>query len=518
MDNKAVPVNITINKSYDSEFCGSIPLHLVNMVQPHGMLLVVDKQQLQVIQASENISQVLNKPLENILDLPLADLIPADQHKELLEKLSQLESFERIPVTLSFTTETGQRHYTALVHVKEEYVLVELEEIADSSTEFSFIRLYQQTKYINSLLKQAADTAETTQIAADEIKKLSGFDRVLVYQFDPQWNGIVLAQANEDGMDDFMGLRFPASDVPKQARDLYFRNPYRLIPICKYEPVRMLPVINPLTHRFTDLSDCNLRSVASVHLEYLANMKVMASMSLPIIIDNKLWGLIACHHRTEKNPGYELRSSLELLSDIVATQIAAKEREHAISVKAKLSKVHASLLEQLYKNTSFGESLLGTAPGINELLRLSGAAILYDNNVWTDGVTPTQQETRELVAWLRRHNIDKVFVTDVLSQHYARSQDFAAVASGLVAIPINAEQEEYILGFRSEVVQALKWSGNPDNAIQMEPDGKNYHPRHSFETYMQTVKNTSLPWTPEEVEAAENLRSAVLERIIKERS
>src|SRR5690606_7290563 len=122
---------------------------------------------------------------------------------------------------------------------------------------------------------------------------------------------------------------------------------------------------------------------------------------------------------------------------------------------------------QLYNNTSFGESLLGKRPGLLELLSLSGAAILYDGNVWTGGVTPDQQETRELVAWLRRNDIDKVFVTDVLSQHYARSQNFSSAASGLVAIPINAEQEEYILGFRSEVVQALKWSGNPDNAIQM---------------------------------------------------
>src|SRR5690606_42126994 len=141
MDNKAVPVNVRIDKNYDSEFCGSIPLHLVNMVQPHGMLLVLDKEQLQVIQASENIAQVLGKSIDDILELPLAELIPAKQHQELLDKMGQLDSLERIPVTLSFSTATGQRYYTALLHVKEAYVLVELEEISDASSELSFIRL-----------------------------------------------------------------------------------------------------------------------------------------------------------------------------------------------------------------------------------------------------------------------------------------------------------------------------------------------------------------------------------------
>ena len=516
MANNLAPINIKISKDYDSEFCGSIPLHLVNLIQPHGILLVLEKDRLQIIQASENVEEFLAVPAADLLEKNLADFIPADQYEELQSKIAGQEGHDRIPLLLSITINSKKQQFTAIIHPKEEYVLVELERMA-ATAEAIFIRLYQQTKYITSLLKQARTTEDTAQIAATEIKKISGFDRVLIYQFDPKWNGIVIAQAKEDDMDDFMGLRFPASDVPKQARDLYFKNPYRLIPTNNYTPVRILPILNPITQRFTDLSDCNLRSVAVVHLEYLQNMGVEASMSLPIIIDNKLWGLISFHHRTHKNPGQELCSALELLSDIISAQIAARERERFISQKAQLREVHAKLLEQLYSSSGLVEGVLNGKTMLSDLLGLGGAAVLYEGGIWTAGTTPTQQQIKELVSWLRRNKGNESYSTDTLVEEYGRGSEFTASASGLIAIPINAEQGEFILGFRPEVQQTLNWGGNPDKAIQMEDDGKTYHPRNSFAIYKQTVRQTSVPWQEAEIEAAENLRIAVVEKVMKEK-
>ncbi|MDX5438676.1 MAG: GAF domain-containing protein, partial [Pontibacter sp.] len=304
MERNTAPVNISIEKDYDSEFCGSIPLHLVNLIQPHGVLLALEKETLRVAQASDNVEELFQIPLDEFLEQPLQKFLPEQQYQDLLSKTRSGNTQDKIPYNLTFKVGRGDLSLTALVHPGKEYVLMELEE-NQPVTEASFIELYQHIKYVTTLLKQAVSVQDTAQIAADEMKKLTGFDRVLVYQFDPQWNGIVVAQAKEPDMDDFMDLRFPASDVPKQARDLYFRNPYRLIPTREYRPVRLIPIINPLTQRFTDLSDCNLRSVAGVHLEYLANLNIMASMSLPIIIDNKLWGLISCHNKTARNPSYE---------------------------------------------------------------------------------------------------------------------------------------------------------------------------------------------------------------------
>ncbi|MFD3000635.1 GAF domain-containing protein [Pontibacter toksunensis] len=517
MEKKAAPINVTIDKNYDSEFCGSIPLHLVNLIQPHGMLLVVNKTELRVVQASTNVETYLGIPVDDLLEQPLSDYLSAVQYADIQSKIASQNSQAKIPLTLTFTVQDTQRTFTALVHPREEYVLIELEESAPTSGEESFLGLYQQIKYITSLLKQVQSTAEAAQLSADEMKKLTGFDRVLVYQFDPQWNGIVIGQAREADMTDYLGLRFPASDVPKQARDLYFSNPYRLIPTRDYVPVRLIPVINPLTQRFTDLSDSNLRSVASVHLEYLVNLNIKASMSLPLIIDNKLWGLISCHHKSPIKPSYELRSALELLSGIVSVQIASKEREKAILLHAQLRGVHARLLEQLYTSPTFTDGLLYGNTNLQELLNLSGAAVVFEGSIRTSGSTPTNQEIKELVAWLRRNKKDKLFTTDTLPKDYGQSKNYKDLASGLIALPINAEQGEYILGFRPEVLQTVNWGGNPNNAIQMEPDGKTYHPRNSFATYQETVKHTSLPWLAEETEAAEALRSAVLEKIIKER-
>ncbi|WP_187261388.1 GAF domain-containing protein [Pontibacter beigongshangensis] len=507
----------TLDKNYDSDFCGSIPLHLVNLIQPHGMLLVLDKERLHIVQASENTRQVVGLAAEDVLGQPLSQYLPADQYSDLTARLSGQSSQDKIPYSLSFLAGRKQVPLTALIHLEQAYVLIELEANATAAEE-TFKGFYQRIKHITSLLKQAGSIADIASIAATEIKKLTGFDRVLVYQFDPQWNGMVLAQAREEDMEDYLHLRFPASDVPKQARDLYFRNPYRLIPDRTYTPVRLLPIINPITQRFTNLSDCNLRSVAAVHLEYLQNLGITASMSLPLIIGNNLWGLISCHHKTALYPSYEVRSALELLSDIVAAQLAAKERERTILIRAGLQGVQAKLMEQLYTTQNFADGLLMGTTNLLELLSLNGAAVVFEGGTWAIGDTPNAQEMRELLSWLRRNKTTQLFSTANLPKLFVQSKEYKDVASGLIALPINAEQGEYILGFRGEVLQTVNWGGNPNQAIELEPDGKTYHPRNSFATYQETVKYTSLPWLAEELEVAETLRSAVLSKIVRDKA
>ncbi|SFG37695.1 GAF domain-containing protein [Pontibacter chinhatensis] len=515
MEKPTAPVNINVEKNYDSEFCGSIPLHLVNLVQPHGVLLVLDKQDLRILQVSENVERFLLAKPDELLGLPFSELLAEGQYEEILNKIHTQDSQDKIPLTLSFKVQDKEAAFSVLLLPQQDYVLAELEESVATPKE-SFVRLYQHIKYITSLLKQAGTCPEIAQRAAEELKQFSGFDRVLVYQFDPKWNGIVIAQAKEEDMTDYMGLRFPASDVPKQARDLYFRNPYRLIPTRDYKPMRLVPVLNPLTQRFTDLSESSLRSVANVHLEYLANMGIMASMSLPLIIDGQLWGLVSCHHKTAMYPGFEMRSAMELLAGILSAQLEAKQREEVMALRVQLRSIHIKLVEQLYGATHFADGLLKGGDSLQELLSLGGAAVVYEGNIWLSGDTPGRDEVRELASWLRR-NKSGLFATSMLIHDYPHSKRYKEVASGLIALPINAEQGDFILGFRPEVAQTIAWGGDPNNAIQMEPDGKTYHPRNSFAIYRETVKNTSQSWSKEELEAAEKLRNAVLEKIVKER-
>ncbi len=500
-----------------SQFCGSIPLHLINLIQPHGILLVADKSGLILIQASENVEKCFSLSMDEVLEKPLSHFLPSAQFEEIQEKISSESSEEKIPLSLNFSIGSKTALFAALIHIHAQYILLELEEIPAHTPQISFTSIYQQIKYITSTLKQASTTVEVADLAVKQIKTFSGLDRVMIYQFDALWNGTVIAQAKEDDMDSYLDLRFPASDVPKQARDLYFKNPYRLIPTRNYTPVRLIPILNPLTMQFTDLSDCNLRSVAPVHLEYLANLHICASMSLPIIIEDKLWGLISCHHKSDINLNYEQRSAFELISGIVSTQLAAKEKEKAILLKAKLSAIGAKIVAQIYNNATFMDGLLGESTNVMDLLSLTGAALIFDDRIQTIGTTPAEGAIKELIAWLRRKETEKLFVTDTLPKLYESSKPYKDLASGLIVMPLNTHQGEYLLGFRPEVIQTVSWGGNPNEAIQLEDDGKTYHPRHSFATYQETVKYTSLSWHTEEVEAAQALRNVLLERILKDK-
>lgn len=507
-------IPVAIDKNFDSEFCGSLPLHLVNLIQPHGLLLVLEKTDFRIIQVSQNTDKWFGWPAGEMLDQPLSAFIPAETFADIQAKAGLQHGQDKVPFSFVFTANNRALAVTALVHPKEDYLLLELEQQQAGEQAQSFIALYQQVKYLTSLMKQAPDKDSLAGLMAREFRKLAGFDRVLVYQFDPNWNGMVIGQDKVADMEDYLYLRFPASDVPRQARELYSRNPFRLIPTRDYDPVGMVPVINPLSQRFTDLADCSLRSVAKVHLEYMANMQIMASMSLPIIIGDRLWGLISCHHKTPRNPSYELRSALELLAGIFSAQMEGREREAAMAMQVELKAVFAQLLDHIYGQENLAGGLLADNMLLH-LFRLSGAALLYDGEVWTSGQTPSNQEMKDLAFWLRRQESGQVYATDSLPRHYARSLDYPQVASGLLAVSINPEQGEYLLCFRPEELQTIAWGGNPHQAIQIDPDGKTYHPRHSFAVYQETVKHTSLPWEAAEMEVARTLRSTVLEKIVR---
>lgn len=519
MENKISALQNGGEKNYDSDFCGSIPLHQINLIQPHGLLLVLDKS-LHIRQVSENSIDLLGLAPDSMLDQPLSAFVPGKELADLQLKITREQESELdqvdIPFSLTFSTGESSSAFTATVHPEAEQILIEMEP-ARREDDVSFLAFFQQIKYITSRIKQADSTEAIAQIVADEFKLFTGFDRVLVYRFDPQWNGTVIGQAKTEDMSDLLGLRFPASDVPRQARDLYFKNPYRLIPARDYEPVRLRPILNPITRRFTDLTSCNLRSVAGVHLEYMGNMGISASMSVPLIMGGKLWGLISCHHKAPKYPSYQERTAMELLSTIAAVRLGAYEKEQHATMQAHMRGQHATMLEQLFNQDFFAEALLFGQPNLLELLSLGGAAVLYEGNVQTVGNTPPVPKLKELASWLRRNSSDKTYVTNSLPQAYPNSKEYKDQASGLLALPINPDQGEYILCFRGEVLQTVNWSGNPDQAIRMEPDGKSYHPRNSFALYQQTVQLTSLPWGQEELEAAEALRSAVLSKIIREK-
>jgi len=490
----------------NAEFCGRVPLNQTNLIQPHGIVIVVDKTSFQVLQVSENIEGLTSKPASEITSKNLADIILSPQLEKLKEQVStSIEGKLLYQFTINQSTVSG------VAHIKDSYMIIELEKDEAAKENSSFIERYQEVKFAMSAIEAATNTLQACEIAAAELKKISGFDKVMIYRFDHDWNGEVISERMEEGMDSYLGLKFPASDIPKQARELYKRSSYRLIPNIDYEPIRLYPVINPVTSSFTDLSDSNLRSVAGVHLEYLRNMGVTASMSTRIMKGDQLWGLVACHHRSAKYLSYEMCSVFELLSNVISAKIAFVAGSDVFTYKSAMQLLYNEVVEDVYRRDNLLGGLINKGETLLKLLSADGVALLLNGSIETFGTTPEVVDIESVVDWLRYSSVHKTFHQPSLSSVYEQGKDFSALASGLLALPVQPDKGNYILAFRSEAHQYVAWGGNPAEALNFEADGKKYHPRASFKIWQQAVERTSIPWKKEEIEVAEQFRSFVIE-------
>lgn len=498
-----------IIKKNETEVCGRVPLHLTNQIQPHGAVLVLKAEGLTILQASENIEQFIGVPVAKLVDTSIEHYIPANQFSALQMRLKSA-AVDKVPLVLTI----NGTDLLALFLPQEPYFIIELEPVQKSAEQDSFVDIYQEVKYVMAELDGAKTTDETCAIVARELKRISGFDKIMIYRFDENWNGEVIAEEKEEGMEAYLGLKFPASDVPKQARELYRKTPYRLIPNVNYQPEKLYPVINSLTHAFTDLTNCNLRSVAAVHLEYLRNMNVSASMSTRILKDGQLWGLIACHHRTPKYLPYQVCSLFEMLSSVVTNKIVAVQYHDAYHFKSDLQLKLSRIMEVVYRKNDLMSGLINQEKEVLELFEADGFVVRNNKQTEYFGETPTRLEIDDLIYWLQSQNVNKLYHQPNLSGVFENAEAYAKRCSGLLALPIQPEKGFYILIFRAEAVQNINWGGNPNEAVQFEKDQKNYHPRNSFKLWQETVYNKCAPWNEEQLDISERLRNIVIEFVL----
>jgi light-regulated signal transduction histidine kinase (bacteriophytochrome) len=484
--------------NYDREFCGRVPLHQTNMIQPHGVLLVVNNKDGRIIQASENAEEVFGINVRELVSQEFSRLIEK-QEAETLKTAVRSARIEKIPFYFS----VSGNYFFSTLKSAEDYYIIEIEKKKRPVTApDAFAILYQELKSMMRDMEGMTTLEETCRMAINELKKVSGFDKIMIYRFDQEWNGDVIAEVREESMESYLGLKFPASDIPKQARELYQRTAYRLIPNRDYEPVQLYPVLNPITNAFTDLSDSNLRSVAGVHLEYLANMSVVASMSTRIMVKGKLWGLIACHHRTPKYLSFENCALFELLSMLISTKIAKVEDAQLYTWQNNMQQLYTGLLESVYRENDLVASFQLHQEELSALLHADGLALLFNGRLETTGSIPGQEEIRDLVFWLQTMDQEELYQQTHLSEVYEPAAAYADIASGILALPIQAAKGNYLLAFRREAVQTVNWGGNPAEAVQFTADKKTYHPRASFRIWQEKQEHTSLPWDAGQLQLA----------------
>ncbi len=506
-----------IDSDYDLHQLKQPVIHTLTQVQPHGILLVLAEDDLTIIQVSQNTQlllgiapdQLLGQSLEVILDSFQVDLIKAGLNAPNLDRINPSKIWVR-------RRGDDYQVFDAVFHRTADQQLVMECEPAIAQEEIPFLSFYHLAKASIHRLEATANLQDFCQVIVQEVQNMTDFDRVMLYRFDQDNHGEVLAEAKIPELESYLGLHFPESDIPAPARHLFLSNPIRIIPDSTAQPVPLYPDVNPRSHQPTNLTLSILRSPFPCHLEYLQNMGVGASLTISLIKDQRLWGLIACHHRTPKQVPYELRKACEFLGRVVFTEIANREEEADYHYRMKLARVQTTLIEAMSEADDFIQGLVNGPITMLDLAHASGAAICFNGHWTTLGQTPDQQELSYLLQWLTKTVTDEVFVTDSLPSVYFEAERFKAVASGLLAIPI--AKHSFLLWFRPEVLQTVNWGGNPGEAYYLEDQGGTVKlcPRQSFALWKETVQLTSLPWQDVEIRSTLELRKAIVNIVLRQ--
>ncbi|MDH6061224.1 ATP-binding protein [Chrysosporum bergii ANA360D] len=507
--------SITIPVQFDISNCNKEPIHIPGLIQPHGVIFTLKEPDLTILQVSDNTFNLLGVQPQELLNKNLSYLLESDQITIIKDCLHQEDLPIVNPLELTINVDNQPVHFDGIIHRWHPVLILELEPTI-SVRNNGFFKFYHLVKVAMSKLQLASSLTEVGQIIVKEVKKITGFDRVMLYRFDENWNGKVIAEDKPEYLTAYLGLHYPASDIPTQARKLYSQNWLRLIPNTYYQPAAIVPINNPLTDQPLDLSRSVLRSVSPLHIEYMHNMGVTASMSISIMKDGKLWGLIACHHQSPKYIPYEIRNACEFLGQITSLEMAAKEDSEDVESKIRVKSCYSKLVEYMSSENSFIDGLINLQPNLLNLVNAQGAAVYFHDSYFTLGKTPEQQDIQDLIQWLSQNQQEEIFYTDSLSQVYPQAEKFRDVGSGLMALSISKGQKNYVLWFRSEVIQTVNWGGNPNKPVEVTENGSiHLSPRKSFELWKEMVLLKSLPWKSYEVNAALELRSAIIGMVLR---
>lgn len=500
--------------SSDLAACDREPIHTPSLIQPHGVLLALDPATRRVAQASANAGEAFGLPLERVLGASLEALLAPEDARGLGAKVAG-EALERNPSNLGVCrARAGGRPdpLYAVGHCSDGVPVLEFE-FTHGEEAVSFADLYGLVQTFISQLHATESNGSLLALASEEVRRITGFDRVLIYRFDEQWNGTVVAESGSGVLPSYLDLRFPASDIPRQARELYRLNRLRLIADAGYTPVPLTPTLHPATGRPLDMSFCSLRSVSPVHVEYMRNMGTGSSMSISILDGGELWGLISCHSAGPRRVPFEVRAACDFLAQMLSLEIAARDRNADAEERIRVKTLESRLLTQMASAETYGEGLAENPAPFLRLMDATGGAVVTPDTVRLIGVTPTEEQVRDLARWLSKASLDDVYASRELGANYPPAAAYADKAAGLLSLSISELHANFILWFRPEVVRTVRWAGDPAKPAEIGDDRP--HPRRSFQLWKQEVRGQSTPWSAAQVEAAADLRNVIVGIVLR---
>ncbi|MBL7230189.1 MAG: GAF domain-containing protein [Pseudomonas sp.] len=489
--------------------CADEPIRFPGAIQPHGALLTLREPDLQIVQVSANVASLFNHPPETLLGQPLDTLLGADNARTVQQIASQLNFIDApaLHVTLN------GNEFEGLLHRHQGVLVLEFEPRYEH---FQPKSVNGRASNLGKMLQhlQSAKTLQALyEISVSEIQAMTGYDRVLIYRFEEEGHGQVIAEASAPSMELFNGLFFPASDIPEQARELYRTNWLRIIPNADYEPVPLLPKLHPDTGKPLDLSFATLRSVSPIHCQYMKNMGVLSSMSISLMKGDKLWGLISCGNREPLHVPNDLRTTCQTIGQVLSLQISAMEaldisrqREEKVEALDTLNQAMSASADTVF------DGLAQCPQVLMDLVLAGGVAIIEGQQLHRYGNCPEPAQIRALHKWLQDTG-QPVFASHHLSAVYPPAADYQPVSSGVLAMSLPKPVDNGVLWFRPEVKENIQWSGDPQKPLALEKSdaGLRLRPRTSFEIWKVEMAGISTKWSSGDRFAANDLRRSALE-------
>ncbi|WP_428685803.1 HWE histidine kinase domain-containing protein [Reyranella sp.] len=488
--------------------CDREPIHLLGAVQPFGFLIALDSTQWIITRLSSNAVAWLGAGPAELVGRPIEDVFTHESIHLIRGQLQTAVFTNTVARAFSVALLTDGSRFDLAVHVNGDTIVIEAEPCIDEQG----VNSGALVRAMIARLQQTPDLRTFYRVAAREMRGLTGFDRVMIYRFDHDGSGEVIAESARGGLESYLGLHYPASDIPRQARILYERNWLRIIPDVSATPVAIQPGL--IGGRPLDLSMSVLRSVSPIHIEYLQNMGVGASMSVSILRDGKLWGLFACHHYGPHTVPFERRTAAELFGQMFSLLMESRERDGEAAYEARARKLHNQLVTVMAAEATRFDSIVSHLDEIADLLSCDGIGVWTGGNATLQGIAPTQDQFIGLIDHLTRRDLGDVLACHEIAEEYAPGRDFADRAAGMLVVPLSRPARDFLIFFRKEVARSVNWAGDPSKPVVVGPLGARLTPRKSFELWRETVSGQSIPWQPVDVRIAESLRVSLLEVIL----
>lgn len=492
----------------DVSGCEREPIHVPGAIQPHGLLLAVERGHYSIVQYAGDPLFLLGVAPARLTQLSLSSVIEQHAALQIAHHMQSANEFVPPLVMLGIHSRAGAIPLDVVAHAQGERVIVELE--PSRRTLIVNGDPLTQVRTMLGPLAEADSVAEVCAKIAQQVRAAIDFDRVCVYRFHPDLSGEVVAEDRAEGVESFLGLHYPASDIPPQARELYRRNWLRLIPDIDYTPSPLMPAHGtPL-----DMTHCTLRSVSPVHIEYLRHMGVSASLSLSIVIKGALWGLVACHNYAPRYVAMDMRIACELYAQMLSLKLEAQLEADAARGRAGPRRIQRTLAARLPLAEDAVAELLRRDVTLLDLIPANGVAVQLDGRLDTLGVTPPPACLQALLAWLAQSD-HEVYSTDQLGSVFPPAAPYADIASGLLAICVSRASASYVLWFRPELSTTVRWAGNPDKPVIVDDGGARLSPRHSFAEWCAEVRGRSAPWSDIDIETVNACRIWLLEVVLE---